>query len=71
MGIFSSARGSAKTIFAVIDRQSKLDPLRGTGKSLDKSKINGNIELKDISFNYPSRPDIQVIMQAEALIKFI
>lgn len=58
--LFASARGSAKNIFAVIDRQSKIDSMDEQGKILDSTKINGNIEFKDVSFNYPSRPDVQV-----------
>lgn len=58
--IFASALGSAKNVFAIIDLQSKLDPMSGIGKILDTSKMKGNIEFKDIFFNYPSRPDVKV-----------
>lgn len=67
MEIFTSARGSAKNIFALIDRQSKLDPMRGIGKILDTTKIEGNVEFKDVLFRYPSRLDVQVKQCVEYL----
>lgn len=57
---FSVARGSAKQIFDVIDRCSKIDPIITNGKALHLSEVNGEIEFKNIGFNYPSRPDIEV-----------
>lgn len=60
MEIFASARGSAKNVFAVIDRKSEIDPLNVEGNFLNSSEIKGNIEFKGVSFNYPSRPDVNV-----------
>lgn len=60
MDIFSSARGSAKNVFAVIDRKSKIDPLTDEGNVINLSQFKGNIEFKDIFFNYPSRSDVKV-----------
>lgn len=60
MEIFTSARGSAKNVFAVIDRQSEIDPMNTEGKVLNSSEIRGNIEFKNLFFNYPSRPDVKV-----------
>lgn len=60
MEVFASARGSAKNVFAVIDRQSKIDPLSDEGKMMSPLEISGNIEFKDVSFNYPSRSDVKV-----------
>lgn len=71
MDIFSSAHASANNIFAVIDQRSKLDPMRGSGKIVDTMKIKGDIEFKDVSFRYPSRPDAQVIVNTDLLIIII
>ena len=60
MEIFASARGAAKNVFAVIDRQSKIDSMNEDGKVLDSTEIKGNIEFSDIFFHYPSRTDVQV-----------
>lgn len=66
MEIFASARGSAKNIFAVIDRQSNIDSMKNEGKSLDSSDIKGDIEFNGIYFNYPSRPDVEVLTKLDA-----
>lgn len=57
---FSVARGSAKSIFAVIDRVSKIDPISKSGGKLTPSDVNGEIEFRDVHFSYPSRPETQV-----------
>lgn len=57
---FSVARGSAKSIFAVIDRVSQIDPLNQSGIKLNASNVNGEIEFRNIHFSYPSRPNVQI-----------
>ncbi|CAH0719110.1 unnamed protein product, partial [Brenthis ino] len=52
------ARASAGAIFAVLDRKPVIDSL-----SLEGSKpvLEGDLELKDVYFRYPARPDVQVL----------
>ena len=54
------AKGSAaaKRVFAIVDRQSKIDSASESGDR--PSKCEGTIELKDIIFAYPQRPDAPV-----------
>ena len=54
----SKAKGAAASIFAIIDRKSKIDPSDESGTTLDN--VKGEIELRHISFQYPSRPDIEI-----------
>eukprot|EP00258_Populus_trichocarpa_P025336 XP_024441355.1 ABC transporter B family member 21 [Populus trichocarpa] len=54
----SKAKGAAASIFAIIDRKSKIDPSDESGTTLDN--VKGEIELRHISFKYPSRPDIEI-----------
>ncbi|KFK35399.1 hypothetical protein AALP_AA5G280000 [Arabis alpina] len=54
----SKASNAATSIFAVIDRESKIDPSNESGRVLDN--VKGDIELRHISFKYPSRPDVQI-----------
>ncbi|VVB06588.1 unnamed protein product [Arabis nemorensis] len=54
----SKASNAAASIFAVIDRESKIDPSDESGRVLDN--VKGDIELRHISFKYPSRPDVQI-----------
>ncbi|XP_045621631.1 ATP-dependent translocase ABCB1 [Procambarus clarkii] len=56
---FNIARGAAATIFDIIERKSAIDPTSLEGDR--PSTINGIIEMKDVHFNYPSRPDIKIL----------
>lgn len=55
---FSSARGSAESIFNVIDRKSKIDAMSNEGKLIES--VQGRILFKNVFFSYPSRPDVPV-----------
>ncbi|KAJ8435231.1 hypothetical protein Cgig2_028417 [Carnegiea gigantea] len=52
------AKSAAASVFALLDRKSKIDPSDESGMTLDE--IKGEIELRHISFKYPTRPDIQI-----------
>ncbi|XP_012437895.1 ABC transporter B family member 4 [Gossypium raimondii] len=54
----SKARSAAASIFAIIDRNSKIDPSDESGTTLEN--VKGDIELSHVSFKYPLRPDIQI-----------
>lgn len=45
-------------MFETIKRKPKIDAYSMTGKVLDE--IKGDIELKDVYFRYPARPDVQI-----------
>ncbi|XWS31896.1 hypothetical protein CRYUN_Cryun23aG0115100 [Craigia yunnanensis] len=55
----SKAKTAAASIFAIIDRESKIDPSDESGMTLEN--VKGDIELRDVSFKYPLRPDIQIL----------
>ncbi|KAF8089748.1 hypothetical protein N665_0498s0049 [Sinapis alba] len=54
----SKADIAAASIFAIIDRESKIDPSVESGRVLDS--VKGDIELRHVSFKYPARPDVQI-----------
>ncbi|VVB03571.1 unnamed protein product [Arabis nemorensis] len=54
----SKADIAASSIFAIMDRESKIDPSVETGRVLDN--VKGDIELRHVSFTYPARPDVQI-----------
>ncbi|XP_013613919.1 PREDICTED: ABC transporter B family member 4-like [Brassica oleracea var. oleracea] len=54
----SKADIAAASIFGIIDRESKIDPSVESGRVLDT--VKGDIELRPVSFKYPSRPDVQI-----------
>lgn len=57
---FATARGSAAAVFDIIDRKSKIDPLL-SGSEVSSVQTRGDVELKNVFFNYPSRLDLKVI----------
>ncbi|GJN15113.1 hypothetical protein PR202_gb02004 [Eleusine coracana subsp. coracana] len=54
----AKAKESASSIFALIDRTSKIDPSCADGMTL--VDVAGEVEFCDIYFSYPSRPDTQI-----------
>eukprot|EP01018_Ginkgo_biloba_P008960 Gb_02468 [translate_table: standard] len=52
------AKGSdaVKSVFAILDRNSRINPDDEEGMKPDK--IEGNVEVKNVDFAYPSRPDM-------------
>jgi ATP-binding cassette subfamily B (MDR/TAP) protein 1 len=56
---FTKASASADELFKIIDRQSNIDSLSGQGKI--PKECRGVIEIKDLRFAYPTRPDIPVL----------
>ncbi|KAL8871210.1 MAG: hypothetical protein Q9174_002912 [Haloplaca sp. 1 TL-2023] len=56
---FSTAASAAAELFAVIDRESELDPLDEAGKS--PSTCQGHIEARNLNFAYPARPSSKVL----------
>ena len=61
------AKNASGSIFAIVDRQSKIDPSNESGTTLDNLK--GEIELRHVSFKYPSRPDTQIFRDLNLTIR--
>ncbi|KAK8639629.1 hypothetical protein V6N13_138002 [Hibiscus sabdariffa] len=61
------AKTSAASIFGIIDRESKIDPSDESGMTLEN--VKGDIELRHVSFKYPSRPDIQILRDLSVSIR--
>ncbi|XP_059439255.1 ABC transporter B family member 21-like [Corylus avellana] len=60
------AKNATASIFAIVDRKSKIDPIDESGISLDD--VKGDIELHHVSFKYPSRPDAQIFRDLNLVI---
>uniref|UniRef100_A0A8C3NLY3 Phosphatidylcholine translocator ABCB4 n=1 Tax=Geospiza parvula TaxID=87175 RepID=A0A8C3NLY3_GEOPR len=56
---FASARGAAYAIFNIIDNEPQIDSYSEAGYKPDH--IKGNLELINVYFNYPSRPDVEIL----------
>lgn len=63
----AEAQGAAYKLFETIDRKPVIDALSRNGKKLDN--VKGNIELKNIKFKYPTRPDVEVLKGLNLSIK--
>ncbi|XP_072949352.1 ATP-dependent translocase ABCB1-like [Epargyreus clarus] len=59
MEVFGISRGAAAQIFNLIDNVPTINPLLNAG-TVPKF-IEGNIDLENVVFHYPSRPDIPVL----------
>ena len=55
----TNASSSAAELFSIIDKKSELDPLSEEGQK--PSSCHGEIEVKNLSFSYPTRPESQVL----------
>lgn len=58
MEALARGQGAAAKIFATIDRKSQIDPSSTQGKRL--KEVKGNIELVDVVFRYPTRPETAI-----------
>ncbi|KLJ13581.1 hypothetical protein EMPG_11474 [Blastomyces silverae] len=56
---FSKAASAASELFKTIDRPSEIDPLSEDG--IRPTELNGDIEIKDVHFSYPSRAAFPVL----------
>ncbi|CAM8944854.1 unnamed protein product [Rhodiola kirilowii] len=55
--IFNQAKAAGHQVFHVIERKSTIG--YGSGKKLEK--IDGNIDIRNVHFAYPSRPEKQIL----------
>ncbi|KAJ0651002.1 putative ABC-type xenobiotic transporter [Helianthus annuus] len=54
----TKAKSSAVSVFAMLDRESEIDPSDESGLTLDT--VRGEIEIRNVSFKYPTRPDVEI-----------
>ena len=54
-----NGRAAAAKVFAIIDTKPVIDSSSGFG--LKPEGIHGSVELRNVSFTYPSRPEVEVI----------
>lgn len=54
----TKAKDSAASIFEILDSKPKIDSSKDEGMTL--SSVGGAIELRCVSFKYPTRPDVHI-----------
>ncbi|XP_031765976.2 ATP-dependent translocase ABCB1-like isoform X2 [Galleria mellonella] len=57
--VFGVATGAGAQIFNLIDNVPTINPLKNVG--VTPKSCDGNIEFKNVVFNYPSKPDVPVL----------
>ncbi|CAO2597186.1 Bile salt export pump [Lemmus lemmus] len=65
--VFATGRSAASSIFQTIDRQPVIDCMSEDGYKLDR--IKGEIEFHNVTFQYPSRPDVKILNNLSMVIK--
>ncbi|KAM9342259.1 bile salt export pump [Pholidichthys leucotaenia] len=64
---FASGRAAAKAIFETIDREPEINCFSEEGHKLDK--VKGDIEFHNVTFHYPSRPEVKILDNLSMQIK--
>uniref|UniRef100_A0A6J0T9D9 Bile salt export pump n=1 Tax=Pogona vitticeps TaxID=103695 RepID=A0A6J0T9D9_9SAUR len=64
---FATGRGAATNIFETIDRKPTIDCMSEEGYKLDK--VRGEIEFHNVTFYYPSRPEVKILDKLSMVIK--
>ncbi|NXS36520.1 ABCBB protein, partial [Pomatostomus ruficeps] len=64
---FATGRGAATDIFETIDKKPTIDCMSEDGYKLDK--VRGEIEFHNVTFYYPSRPDVKILDNLNMVIK--
>lgn len=59
MAAFAKARVAAAKIFRIIDHKPSVN--RNNESGLELETITGQLELKNVDFSYPSRPETKIL----------
>lgn len=59
MGAFAKAKVAAAKIFRIIDHKPTIE--RNSESGVELESVTGLVELKNVDFSYPSRPDVKIL----------
>ncbi|XP_005393324.1 PREDICTED: bile salt export pump [Chinchilla lanigera] len=64
---FATGRAAAASIFETVDRKPIIDCMSEDGYKLDR--VKGEIEFHNVTFHYPSRPEVKILNNLSMVIK--
>ena len=59
MAAFAKAKVAAAKIFRIIDHKPTIE--RNSESGVELESVTGLVELKNVDFSYPSRPDVKIL----------
>ncbi|KAL2911614.1 hypothetical protein HK105_208915 [Polyrhizophydium stewartii] len=65
----TKAKDAGESIIRLLRSKPLIDSESADGERLDKTKVQGNIEFRDVKFSYPTRRHIKVLRGLNATIK--
>eukprot|EP00624_Nannochloropsis_granulata_P000268 evm.model.NODE_10956_length_5400_cov_26.711296.1 len=68
LGDQAAANSAAARIFAVVDRHPEIDSSED-GKGSTLPTVNGRLELKNVDFTYPSRPEAKIFKRFNLVVE--
>jgi ABC-type multidrug transport system fused ATPase/permease subunit len=57
----TAAGNAASETLKLLDSVPEIDAYSTSGKNLDEKTVSGRIDIKDVHFRYPTRPEIPVL----------
>ena len=60
---------AAKSVFQVVDRATEIEPHKAEGEKPEM--IQGSIQFKNVTFAYPSRPDVTIFSDLNLKVKSV
>ena len=64
---FNKAMIAAARVFQLLDRKPLIDTNPAVGLKLDE--VEGNVDIKDAEFSYPTRPNIKILNKLQLSIR--
>lgn len=68
IGTIASGLAAASKIFALIEDKAPINEAPGQTRTLQRDEFHGNIEFRNITFQYPSRPESTVLQNVSLTI---
>ncbi|KAL2912416.1 hypothetical protein HK105_208119 [Polyrhizophydium stewartii] len=65
----TKARAAGEAILRLLERTPPIDPDSADGQQIDRAKMQGHVEFRDVKFSYPTRRHIRVLKGLNISVK--